>query len=324
MPSRSIRWETLGRERTSSSRRLRPARSGGVGGEEAIGADAHVEDANGRAVGRRGQATGKDIGPGGVGVERGGGAVRDGIAQGDDDAGFGGGEHLHVGHKEIHGGARTGARGWEGGVAAMIAGRDGLGLQAGGMKREGRGGFGQEEADGEVLVLLDVEWHGVAPRFLAGFELERFGAGKGQRVVGFWRDIRCGRPGAGGAGQGDVGIADEERVGGETVAEFHAQGGTAELEEHFLAKSLIMESGRGLKGAVDGGGKVTGGPGVEPLAVGGRVGGLAARGDGRQEETGCREQESGARKVGSGHGWGWVHGLCISKCWVSAPGGIRY
>ena len=74
----------------------------------------------------------------------------------------------------------------------MIARRDILRFQTGGVKRLGLRRFRQKQTDRQVLVLLDRQVHRITPNFFARLQLQRLGAVKRQHTIRFRHDVRAG------------------------------------------------------------------------------------------------------------------------------------
>ena len=215
----------------------------GVVVQDAVAADALVEDAEvgGALVGQ--QAAGEFVGPAGVGVERGEGAVGDAVAEGDDGGAVRG--DLDVDALDEGPGADLGGA-IEGLGADDVAGRGVAGLVGGAVLREmGDGLRGKEEADGEIGGGGQVHRGGIADHQRAGRNDDGGASAEGEAGGGDEID------GAAALADGDVRRADGERLGAELVGEDDADLRAADGDVHDLAQG-------GVGRAVDDGGRTGG------------------------------------------------------------------
>ena len=215
----------------------------GVVVQDAIAADALVEDAEagGALVGQ--QAACELVWPATVGIERNEGAVCDAVAEGDD----GGAVRGDLDVDALDEGPGTDLSGAiEGFGADDVAGRGVAGLIGGAVLREmGDGLRGKEEADGEIGGGRQVHHGGIADDQRAGRNDD--GGVSAECEAGGGDEI----DGAAALADGDVRRADGERLGSELVGEDDAQLGTADGDVHDLAQG-------GVCCAIDDGGRTGG------------------------------------------------------------------
>jgi len=256
----------------------------GVVVEDAVAADAFVEDAEvgGFLVGL--EAAGEDVGPAGVGVAGAVGAVGDAVAEGDDGGGFIGG--FDVDAFEEGPGVEFFGR-VEGFGSDDVAGDDVAGLVGEAVLGDLLDGLGgDEEADGDVGEGWEFEVGGVADDEGAGRDGDGGTAAEGEGVGGGEVDFAMA------CAEGDVRGADGEGVEAELVAEDDADGGAAEGDVDDLAVGGV---GRAelvvVVGSCDGGG----GPGTDPVigCGGGGVGVEAAEAEQQEGEEGRRAGTQG-------------------------------
>jgi hypothetical protein len=210
---------------------------GGAGGvvEDAVAADALIQDAEvcGLLVGL--EAAGEDVGPAGVGVACAVGAVGDAVAEGDDGGGF-----VVAGDvdsfEEVPG--EEGLRGVERGGADDVAGDEVVGLVGEGVEGELADGLvGEEEADGEVGGGSDFDGGGVADGEGSGLDDDGGLAAEGECGCG------AGGDGAGAGAESDLCGADGQGVEAEFIGENDADGGAADGDVDDFAEGGAVGSG---------------------------------------------------------------------------------
>lgn len=202
------------------------ARAGGVV-EDAVAADAFVEDGEvcGLLVGL--EAAGEDVGPAGVGAGGAMGAVGDAIAKGDNGGAVAAGFDIDAFEKGP-GGDLFGRV--EGLGADDVAGRGVAGLVGEVVHRDLGDGLGRdEEADGEVGEGWELQVGRVADHHGSWRDDDGGTAAEGEGVRGAEVDLAMA------GGEGDVGFADGERGEAELVTEDNANDGAAEGDVDDLA-----------------------------------------------------------------------------------------
>ena len=202
------------------------------------------------------EASGEDVGPAVVSVGGGAVAVGDGVTEGDDGGGAGGGEDVDRGDEvpviDVMGISKFG-RG--GGIAVDIPGR-GTGA---GMARLLFGRDVQVESYGDVGERGDGVVDGIGDIFGAWRNGDIGSAGEGERAIGGGVDRR----GGGRERPGDVDGGEVEGRDAESVREVDAEGRAAGGEVEDFADSRVTE-GLGREGVLGLGDLLGGAPGGDP------------------------------------------------------------
>jgi hypothetical protein len=199
--------------------------------QDAVAADALVEDSEivGLFVGQ--QAAGQLVGPSTIGILRDECAVGDAVAEGDDSCAVRG--DLDVNSLDEGPGADF-AGVIEGLRSNHIAGRSVTGLNSGAVLGELANGLRRkEETDGEVRLGREIQRGRVADRQSPRRDDDRGVSAEGEAGGGDEID------GAGALANGDVCRADGERLGAELVSEDDADHGAAERDMHDLAQGGV-------------------------------------------------------------------------------------
>ena len=280
------------------------SKGAGAGGvvQDAVAADALVEDGEvgGVLVGL--EAAGEDVGPAGVGVAGAVGAVGDAVSEGDDGGAVVGGFDVEAFEDgpgvDLFGVVELGG-------ADDVAGSGVAGLVREAMDGElAEGLLGQVEADGHVGEGGKLEVDGIADDEGSGRDGDGGTSAEAEGVGGGQGDVAVA------CAEGDVGLADGEGIEAELVGEDDAYDGAAEGDVDDLAEGGV--AGEELAFGV-GCGHGRGGPGADPVVwLGGGRGGQAEGAEAEQEQrNGCECAEVLPNAMARGHGAS-LHGFSFA------------